>query len=71
MVPFVVLLCTQIYSIKMRSSKLIIKGTTQKIMVKFGFGCRFHGLKQFKVDFILIFFISCFSNVLHKIKVNI
>ena len=31
---------------KMRSSKIIIKNITQKVMAKFGFGCRFHELRS-------------------------
>ena len=40
---------------KLRSSKLIIKSDAQKQMIEFGFKCRFHDLKYFKVG---IFHIS-------------
>ena len=33
----------------MRSSKLIMKNIAQKVMVKFGFGRKFHDLKHFEV----------------------
>ena len=45
MLAFINVLGTQICNIKMRSSKLIIKITTQKVMAKYIFGCRFHDLK--------------------------
>ena len=55
MAPSVVVLGTQLHNIKMRSSKLIIKSATQKIMAKSGFRLRFHNLKCFEVGFIPIF----------------
>lgn len=44
---------THIQNIKMRSSELLIKITSQKVIAKFGFGCRFHGLEYFEVGFSL------------------
>ena len=41
----------QIKNIKMRSSKLIIKSIAQKVMVDFGFECRFHNLEYLEVNF--------------------
>ena len=55
MVSFIVVLAIQIWNIKMRSSKVIIKSIAQKVMVNFGFEHRFHDLKYFEVGF---FFIS-------------
>ena len=51
MMPYNVVLGTQIYNINVRSSKLIIESIAQKIMA---FGHRFYGLKCFEVGF-------CFS----------
>ena len=39
----------------MRSSKLIIKSTAQKVMAKSSFECRFHDLKYFKVGYFFMF----------------
>ena len=52
MAPFIVVLGTQIQIMKMRSPKLIIKNTTQKVMAKSGFGRNFHDLKYFEVGFV-------------------
>ena len=46
--------------IKMRPSKLIIKSTTQKVMVKSSFGRRFHDLKYFEVGFFIFIFLEIF-----------
>ena len=42
---------TQVYTIKLRSSKPIIKSDAQKHMVEFGFERIFHDLKYFEVGF--------------------
>ena len=44
MMRSIVVLGTQIYNIKMRSLKIIIKSIAQKVMVEFGFGCRFRNV---------------------------
>ena len=41
MAPSIVVLCTQIWNIKMRSSKIINKNIAQKVMTKYDFKCRF------------------------------
>ena len=52
MTPSIVVLGTQIYNMKMKSSKLVIKSIiAEKVMAKFGFGRRFHDLKYFEVEF--------------------
>ena len=52
----------------MRSPKFIIKNTTQRTMVKFVFGHRFHDLKYFEIRFFLTFliFIINLRAPLHK-----
>ena len=40
--------------IKMRASKIIIKIGAQKQMTSFGFGCKFHDIKYFELDFLCI-----------------
>ena len=52
MVPSIVVLGTQILNINMRSSKLIIKSSAQKVMAKFSFRCRFHDLTYFEVGIV-------------------
>ena len=59
MVPSIVVLGTQIMNNKMRSSKLIIKSTTQKVMAKSSFGRRLHNLKSFEVGVFDIPLIYC------------
>ena len=51
MMAFVVVLNTQMYEIKLRSSILIIKSGAQKQMIEFEFGRRFHDLNYFEVGF--------------------
>ena len=52
MVPSILVLGTQILDIKMRSSKLIVKSTTQKVVIKYGFGHGYCDLKILKLDFL-------------------
>jgi hypothetical protein len=49
LVPFIVVLGTQILNIRLRSSKLIMKNIAQKVVATFGFGRRFHDLIYFEV----------------------
>jgi hypothetical protein len=44
---------TQIYNIKMTSSKNITKSKVRKQMAKYGFERRFHDLKYFELGFFL------------------
>ena len=53
MMTSIVVLNTQMYNIKFRSSKLSIKIDAQKQMVESDFGQRFHDLNYFEV---VIFF---------------
>ena len=46
MVPFIVLLSTQMQITKMRSWKFIIKNNDKNRMAKSGFGRKFHYLKN-------------------------
>jgi hypothetical protein len=55
MALFIVVLGTRILNIQKRYSKLIIKCIAQKIMLKFGFGRKFHDLQFLKLDFFPIF----------------
>ena len=55
MASFIVVLSIQIKTIKMRSSKLILKSIAQKVMSKSGFASRFHDLKYFEVGIFFIF----------------
>ena len=52
--PFIVLLGTQIWNTKIKSSKLVNKNVAQNVMATFGFGRRFHDLKHFEVIFLFI-----------------
>ena len=54
---------TQIKNIKMRSSKPIIKNTTQKVMVNYCFGRRFHDLKYFEVGIFFFMFLEFIINL--------
>ena len=54
-VPSSVVLGAQIWNIKLRSSKLIIKSTTQKVIPKLGSGHRFHDLKYFEIGYFFVF----------------
>ena len=54
MVTFVFVLSTQMWSTKMRSSKFITKSNAQKQMARFGFGCKFHDLNYFELDYLQI-----------------
>ena len=44
MMTFIVVLNTQMWNIKLSSSKLIIESDVQKHMIEYGFQYRFHGL---------------------------
>ena len=61
MATSIVVLNTQVYIIKLRSSKLINKSDVQKQMIKFGFEHIFYDLKYFELGF---FFSSRFLNSL-------
>jgi hypothetical protein len=52
MVTSTIVLNTQIYNIKMTSSKSITKSKVQKQMVKYGIGHKFHDFKYFKQGFL-------------------
>ena len=54
MVTFVFVLSTQMWSTKMRSSNFITKSNAQKQMARFGFGCKFHDLNYFELDYLQI-----------------
>jgi hypothetical protein len=45
------MLNTQMLNIKLRSSILSIKSDAEKQVVEYGFGCRFHDLNYFEVEF--------------------
>ena len=47
----------------MRPSIFIIKSDPQKVMGNFGFGCRFHDLKIFEVDFLFIIILEFIINL--------
>ena len=51
-VPSIVMLGTQILDIKMKSLELIVKSTTQKVVVKYGFGHGYCDLNIMKLDFL-------------------
>ena len=51
-VTSIVVLNTQMYTIKLRSSKLIMKSDAQKHMVGFGFEHKIHDLKHFGIGFL-------------------
>jgi hypothetical protein len=51
MMTSIILTSTQIYNIKMKSSKNITKSKVQKQMAKYGFGHIFHDLKYSKHGF--------------------
>ena len=55
MMAFIDVLGAQIWNIKMRSSKLLIKSTTQNAMVNSSFGHRSHDLIYFEVRFFFTF----------------
>ena len=46
---FFVVLKTQMWRIKLKSSILIIRSDAQNRMLEFGFGCTFHDLNCFEV----------------------
>jgi hypothetical protein len=46
---------TQIYNVKMTSSKNITKSKVRKQIAKYGFECRFHDLKYFEHGFFFTF----------------
>ena len=50
MMTFVVVLNTQMWKIKLRSSIFIIKSDAQKQMLEFGFGYKFHDLNYFEIQ---------------------
>ena len=52
MMTSIVVLDTQMWIIKLRSSIFSIKSDAQKQMVECGFGCRFHDLDYFEVGII-------------------
>lgn len=54
MMTSIVLLSTRMQNIKMRSSKLFIKGHTPNQISRSGFGCTFHELNYFELDFFSI-----------------
>lgn len=41
--------------IKLNIMHVIIECTAQKVMVKYGYGCKFHDLKYFEVGFLFTF----------------
>ena len=51
MAPFIVVLGTQIYIIKIRSLKLISKDIAQKVKTKFGYYVDFMTLNILKLEF--------------------
>ena len=55
MISSIVVLSTQIQSIKMRSSKLIIKNNAQKQLAKSSFRHKFHDLKYFELGIFFVF----------------
>ena len=63
MLPSIVVLGIQMYNVKMRSSKAIIKSNAEEVMAKYGFGRRFHELKYFKVTFNFFIFLEFIINL--------
>ena len=55
MVISIVVLGIQIWNIKMRALRLIIKSDARKVMANSGFGCRFHDLAYFEVGRFFVF----------------
>jgi hypothetical protein len=55
MMPSTTVISTQIYNVKMTSSKNITKSKVQKQMAKYGFEHRFHDLKYFEHGFFFLF----------------